>query len=397
MKKQCHAIPPQTVRPAGALSGCTGHVKNAAVQRMCWLIWRDCFKLVQRLLHRCTLCGAGACRRVVRLCWLLAAGQAFAAQAPDCAAVTPVPWRAVVPGVWSWLPERASESAPENKGHVLPTTVVVDAGEAMVIDPGPHFAHGQRVRASLACHFGARPRWVVNTHAHAKNVLGNAAFADLQATGQVQIMASAGTRQAMQHRCPQCLQSLTEMLGDEAMRQTHIVLPDRLLVADEVLAVGRLRLQVLLADNAHTESDVLLWLPAPRLLLAGGLVYEGRLPELAQGSVNGWLKALQRLMALHPQIVVGDAVSIAPGPQSLPPAIEATNHYLQGLRARLLAAMNQGQHGSETQTLSWPEHAHWVDFEERQDLNVQRAWRELESEWMSDALPAAGSVPDIGR
>lgn len=379
MKHQCHAIPAQTYRPVGVLSDRTGHV-NMALQRMCCSAWRDCFNLVQRLLPHCTLFGAGACWRVVRLFLLLAAGQAFAAQGPDCATAVPVPWRAVVPGVWTWLPARVSESAPDNQGHALPTTVVLDEGEALVIDPGPNHAHGQRVRASLACHFGVRPRWVVNTHAHAKNVLGNAAFADLQATGQVQIMASTGTWQAMQYRCPQCLQSLTQSLGEGAMRDTHIVLPDRLLVADEVLAIGRLRLQVLLAENAHTESDLQLWLPAQRLLLAGGLVYEARLPELAQGSVIGWLKALQRLMALQPRTVVGSGVSVAPGPQSLPPAITATHHYLQSLRTRLLAAMNQGLHGSETHTLAWPEHAHWVDFEERQDFNVQRAWRELESE-----------------
>jgi glyoxylase-like metal-dependent hydrolase (beta-lactamase superfamily II) len=358
---------------------------------------RHCVNLVQRLLQHGTLSSAGMGGRVMLLCGWLASSPSFAASSVDCARSAPVPWRAVVPGVWTWLPRQISESAPGNQGHVLPITVVVEGGEALVIDPGPNFAHGQRVRDSLACHFGARPRGVVNTHAHAVNVLGNAAFADLQASGQLQIMASAGTRDAMLQRCPQCLQSLTQQLGAAAMRHTRIVLPDRVLLAGEVLAVGRLRLQVLLADNAHTESDLLLWMPAQRLLLAGGLVYDQRLPELAQGSVKGWLAALQDMTALQPRMVLGSGLSVAADGHSVPPALVATQHYLQGLRTRLLAAMDQGLHGSETQSLAWPEHTHWVDFETRQTFNVQRAWRELEVEWMNEAAPPPGSVPDVGR
>lgn len=67
--------------------------------------------------------------------------------------------------------------------------------------------------------------------------------------------------------------------------------------------MGRLQAQVLVAENAHTESDLMLWLPTQNVLLAGGLVYDGRLPELAQGSVRGWLSALQRITALSPRRV----------------------------------------------------------------------------------------------
>ena len=313
---------------------------------------------------------------------------------PDCARLTPVPWRAVVPGVWAWVPAQPREAAPENQGHALATVVIVQNGEALVVDPGPHYDHGWRVRASLHCQFAARPIGVVNTHAHAKNVLANAAFADLQQRGQLAIMASAGTAEAMHTRCPQCLQSLTATLGEAVMQRTHIVLPDRVLADGEVLTVGHLHAQVLVVHQAHTESDLLLWLPAQKVLLAGGLVYGGHLPELAQGSVNGWLSALQRIAALRPRVVVGDQVSVAPHAQALPPALDATQHYLLGLRQRLTQAMEAGLHGSETQTLAWPEQAHWVDFDARQDFNVQRAWRELESEWMTAPLPATPKASD---
>lgn len=327
--------------------------------------------------------------------------QAAPAAPPDCAHVAHVDWQAVAPGVWVWLPERLADIAPDNAGRILPVSAVVDGGQALVVDPGASYRQGWRVRQSLACQLGAQVRWVVNTHAHADSVLGNAAFADWQAQGRLDIAASAGTRQAMQQRCPHCLESLTELLGAAVMQGSEITLPNRILNEGDTLQVGRIRLQVLLAENAHTESDLQLWAPQQRVLWAGGLLYDGRIPELAQGSLNGWLRALPRLAALRPAAVIGAALSVAPQPLALPPIFSATEGYLQALRQRVLQAMDAGLDGSNLQLLALPAYADWVGYRQRHGFNAQRAWRELEPEWMESAplpaAPASASVPDIGR
>lgn len=337
---------------------------------------------------------SGAFAAAVFLGWILAQPAWAERQQPDCARLQPVPWQAVVPGVWAWLPVNPSEAAPENLGHVLATVIIVHGAEALVVDPGPHFDHGWRVRASLHCRFGARPVGVVNTHAHAKNVLANAAFADLQKSGQLAIMASAGTSKAMPERCAACLNQLARTLGEAAMLRTRITLPDRTLVDGEELTLGTIKAQVLVAVHAHTESDLMLWLPAQKVLLAGGLVYGARLPELAQGTVTGWLGAMQRITALEPAIVISDRVSEAPEAGGLPPAIVSTHGYLRALRKRLTQAMDKGLLGSETQFVTWPEYSSQVDFDARQGLNVQRAWRELEADWMSQPAPNSSPKPD---
>lgn len=330
------------------------------------------------------LCG------VFCLCWV---AQAVHALTADCERAEAVNWQNVAPGVWVWLPERPGEISPENLGHVLPITVIVDAGQALVVDPGPSYQHGLRVRSSLACQLGAQVRWVVNTHAHADSVLGNSAFADLQALGLLDIAATAGTREAMQRRCEQCLSSLTGTVGAAAMQGTRIVLPNRMLSEGETLAVGRIRLQVMEVRNAHTESDLLLWEPRRRVLWAGGLLYEGRIPELAQGSLNGWLGALPRLTALRPAVVVSTALSVATDASALPPILEATRHYLQALRMSVLQAMEAGLDSSDVRSIQFPDFVHWAGYRQRHAFNVQRAWRELEPEWL-DASP---SVPDVRR
>ncbi|MFW5329009.1 MBL fold metallo-hydrolase [Hydrogenophaga sp. ZJX-1] len=300
----------------------------------------------------------------------------------DCQAVDAVPWQPVAPGIWVWPAAENGEVSPANAGHVLPASVVVSGGEALVIDPGPSHRHGLRLRASIACQFKARVRWVVNTHAHAENVMANSAFADLLEAGELEILASAATRRAMQQRCTDCLASLTSRAGTAALAGTGIVLPSRTLAVGERLRVGLLSLLVKSIEPGHTEGDLVLWNARHRVLWAGGLVYDGRVPELAQGSLDGWLAALERLQALRPQQVLGTVWSRAPKAGKAAPALAATQNYLTALRARVLQAMDQGHQPQETAWGELPAYRDWAGYSERHGFNLQRAWRELEPVWM---------------
>jgi glyoxylase-like metal-dependent hydrolase (beta-lactamase superfamily II) len=311
--------------------------------------------------------------------------------APDCQSLEPVPWRAVVPGVWVWLPPEISDVSPANGGHVMPVSVVVAGREAMVIDPGPSRAHGLRLRASLACRFGVHVRWIVNTHAHSENTLANSAFADDISAGRVQVLASGPTREGMSLRCPDCLASLTHRAGEAAMAGTQIVLPTRTLSEGEVLRVGRLRLRVMRVEHGHTEGDLVLWEARSKLLWAGGLVYQDRVPELAQGQLGGWLSALDRLQALVPRQLIANVWSIAPGNGEPPPALPATRAYLQALREATLRAMDEGVQPQDTGKVALPAFSDWAGYEARHGFNVLRAWRELEPEWM-DRPPSGQDV-----
>jgi glyoxylase-like metal-dependent hydrolase (beta-lactamase superfamily II) len=328
------------------------------------------------------------CLALGALVLVLLAGCASTSRNPDCSSANAVPWQAVVPGVWVWPPGSVGEISAANAGHVVPTSVVVSGGDALVIDPGPSHRHGLRVRDSLACRFGAQVRWVVNTHAHAENVLANSAFADALAEGSLEIVASEGTRSAMQQRCPACLASLFERVGDGAMAGTRIVWPRRVLQAGEVLRIGPHRLRVLPPAPGHTESDLVLWDETSRVVWAGGLVYDQRLPELAQGGVDAWLSALDRIAALQPHHVIGNAVSSATEPEALPPAMVATRAYLAELRALVLKAMDEGRHAGEGGLITMPAYSGWAGYGERQGFNVQRAWREMEPVWMERGAPS---------
>lgn len=319
------------------------------------------------------------------LCALLAAWApvALGAQPPCDAADAAVPWQQVATDVWVWSPPAVADVLVSNAGFVVPVSALLDGKRALLIDPGPSFLHGKRVRSSLRCQTGADVTAVVNTHAHAENVLGNAAFADVQA-----IYALPETADAMAVRCPQCLESLTTRVGVVAMAGTRIVLPFHRLTPGTELMWGPHRLQVLPVEQGHTDGDLVLWLPAVRWLWAGGLAYDARVPELAQGSVQAWLSALDRLLALRPHGVVAATVSVASAADRVPPALLATRGYLAALRDMVWAAMDAGASPHDTALLELPAYAQWAGYSARHGFNAQRAWRELEPAWMVRVPPA---------
>lgn len=299
-------------------------------------------------------------------------------------------WREIASGTWVWLPTVQADISTRNRGHVLATSVIVDQGDAMVIDPGPSHRHGQQVLDWVRCRWHAQVKWVINTHAHAENVLGNSAFAKLQSTGSLHIAASLATHEAMQRRCEQCLAHLRDVLGPKLMRRTRIVLPNRTLQAGERLTVGSRQVEILLMENAHTESDTVLWVPSLSTAFAGGLVYEDRIPELAQGSIDGWLKALNALENLRAATVVGTGLSTSQMMQ-VPSSISYTRRYLAGLRSRLLQGLDSGHHASEAIPMDIPAYATSAGYQSRHAHNVQRGWREMETYWMNQPQTSGGS------
>lgn len=263
-----------------------------------------------------------------------------------------------------------------------PISVLVDGNHAMVIDPGPSHRYGERVRQSLKCRFNARVTWVINTHAHAENVLGNSAFAQSDGDEPVRFGASRPTMVAMQRRCPACLHELTQKLGPAAMEDTRIVLPNTPLERGMWLMVGQRPLLVWDVVDGHTEGDLLLWDPSTRVLWVGGLVYGQRVPELAQGRLDAWLDVLARLQDWEPAAVVGSTVSVATDRRAPPAALQSTHAYLSDLRQSVWRAMETGVNAHEAEQIRMPAYAGWDGYTERQGFNLQRAWRELEPLWM---------------
>lgn len=287
------------------------------------------------------------------------------------AAAKPLMLSPLAPGIYASAVER--HDLP-----LSPSVVAIGPDGVLVVDPGPNLNHGRRLIAAIRRLTALPVRWVVNSHPHPWQVLANAAFAELRP--RAAFLASTATADAMRSRCDVCRRLLVSELGAAAMADTDIVLPRPALQHGAVLDAAGFRWQVRIFAGAHSASDTVLYAPALQLLCGGGLVTGDHVPDLRDGSLTGWRAALRALAALPATVVVGSVVG---APQrSLAPTLA----YLDSLDDAIRQALARGVDAADA-TRAVPGHAfrRWRGFVPRHALNVQRAWLELEDQWMLTA------------
>ena len=81
-----------------------------------------------------------------------------------------LPGLAVVHGQWHAV-------TPDGRSHAATTVVLGQNADVTVIDPGPTYGVGQALQKDLKCrHPASSVTRLINTHAHAEQVLANAAW-----------------------------------------------------------------------------------------------------------------------------------------------------------------------------------------------------------------------------
>ncbi|MBM4186683.1 MAG: MBL fold metallo-hydrolase [Gemmatimonadetes bacterium] len=89
------------------------------------------------------------------------------------------------------------------------------------------------------------------------------------------------------------------------------VVPNVTLTGRLTLSRGGREIVILHPGPAHTAGDLVVWLPAERILVTGDLI-QPNLPYMGDGFFPGWADAIDSLLALRPAVVLpghGDAMS----------------------------------------------------------------------------------------
>ncbi len=225
---------------------------------------------------------------------LLAAGSSRAAQgqAVHAQQVSASAW--YVQGL-SALGTAANQNFISNAGFV------VTAAGVVVIDALGSPALAQSLLAEIKRITPLPVTHVLVTHYHADHVYGLQAFKAMGA----KIIAHQGARAY--------LNSDTARLRLEASRlelspwingQTRLVEADEWINAETSLQVGGVVFQVKPVGPSHTPEDLVVYLPAEKVLFAGDLLFRNRIPYVGQADSRHWIVALERLLAFETAVIV---------------------------------------------------------------------------------------------
>jgi quinoprotein relay system zinc metallohydrolase 2 len=313
--------------------------------------------------------------RVDRRTGLMASRVGFAlALASLCgiaSAVTPFEVREIARGVFVHEGRTLALDAP---GHddIANLGFVVGERCVAVIDTGGSVRTGEALRDAIASRTKIPVCYVIDTHVHVDHVLGNAAFRDAKPkfVGSATLPAAidASRRYFVEHYAADLGASGS---GDD------VIGPDTTVATTMTIDLGGRTLGLRAWPKAHTDSDLTVTVEDAGVLFAGDLLFVGRVPAL-DGSVKGWLAAIDELAKSHADIVVPGH---GPVSNDIAAAFAPERRYLQVLVDGVRKEIADGKPIEDaTAHVGQSEKSKWLLFDTANAHNVSLAYRELEWE-----------------
>ena len=307
-----------------------------------------------------------ALRSLVACAWFALGASTAAAQA--------LPLQPVQVAAGVWMVQGASAlGTPGNRNFISNAAFVVTRDGVVVVDALGSPALAQELLAAIARITPQPVRHVVVTHFHADHIYGLQVFKDAgalitaQRDGQAYLHSDAAQLR---------LQASRAELAPWINAQTRLVPADRWISEPTTFVLGGVEFLLLPAGPAHTAEDLVVVLPQQRVLIAGDLVFRGRIPFVGQADSGRWIEALDRLIGLNPALIVPGH---GPASSNAQADLQLTRDYLQHLRLTMgEAARNLDPFDEAYARADWSRFSHLPLFAAANRINAYNTYLLME-------------------
>lgn len=216
--------------------------------------------------------------------------------------------------------------SPENRNFISNAAVIETDSSVVIVDSLGSPALARELMQEIRRVTPKPVSHVIVTHYHADHVYGLQVFKEAGAL----ILAHAHGQLYLHSEAAQLrLEASRQDLAPWVDAQTQLVPADVWIDRASVITVGGLALHLQPAGPAHTAEDLVVWIPQRKTLVAGDLVFRGRVPFVGQADSGHWIQALDVLLAF-------DASTVVPGhgpvSRSARSDLQLTRDYLVYLR-----------------------------------------------------------------
>lgn len=176
---------------------------------------------------------------------------------------------------------------------------------------------------------------------------------------------------------------VVEIFGDFHFEGIELVLPTRTFDDTLSLEVGDKRVELIEVGPAHTKGDVIVHVPADRVVYCGDILFIGGHPIVWEGPVSNWIRACERIEAMDV-----DAIVPGHGPLTDKAGVRRVREYLSYVHDQARQRYDAGMGVFEAaKDITLTDYLEWGDAE-RIVVNVDTLYREF-----SGAKPRKSAVP----
>jgi hypothetical protein len=283
-------------------------------------------------------------------------------------------------GVWL-IPAAVADSELSNLGLTSNLVLVVEKNRLWLIGSGPSPVVGRQIDCAVKRLLNRKVTDVVNLRPYAEITLGNTVFK------AATIWSHDSVAALMKEQCPRCVQRMLARIHtdlDFELNKSAIRLPDKVFMGPSG-SLGPFEWWMTLRQPGQ-PTTVLLHRPSG-IAMTSGLVWVQSTPDLRDGEVRSMLLATKALSDwLQAQPPAKQTVMLLPEHGELLPlsALATQTRYWLDLKQSIESALVANIDETQVDELAKSSPFSGLKlFKPRHSLNMQRAWRELEQEWLN--------------
>jgi len=258
-----------------------------------------------------------------------------------------------------------------NNGNMVNSCFVNMGSSYLVCDSGPTYLYALQAYEKMKKIDNLPISYVVNTHVHDDHWLGNSYYKELG----VKIIGSSEFSSETKVE----LTRMQKRISPQAYKKTIQVFPTIFVDDEKVLNINGKKVYIKSVNKkAHTNSDLLIYIPDEKIVFVGDLVFNDRLPSIRDGDLSGWLKSLDEVRAMDVKYIVGGHGKIVDRT-----SIDMTYNYIKTLKNRVSVLLDDGVDiGDVVNMVNMKEYKNINFYDSIHRQNVEMVYRMLE--WESE-------------